>query len=132
MENKEYYFDNDLGSTVAEYKGFMNLDEFKKISNGAQIIRKTKKGSSLVIKVEDLKVLSKDIQSWINESFMPDRIKEGTLTSMIFIVPRSAIATLSMKSVNSKIEGVKMHYVGSMHSAKALVRTDRIINKTRS
>ena len=97
------YFDEKNEVCIANYSGFLTLEQFQSIATKVQELRISKSSNIQLALVEDLKVLSPEIQAWINSHWFPEAVKTG-LRFLGFIIPKSAIATMSMKSANKDVE----------------------------
>lgn len=72
-----------------------------------------------------MKVLSTEIQVWIKSTYFPESIKTG-LKHLAFIVPKSAMAKMSMSSANKEMEQespVEIKYFSSEDEALAWIKS---------
>lgn len=103
MSKESVYYDEDNKVVVLIYGGFLTLEEFKDISLRGLQLRKSKSSNVQLAFVDDMKVLSLEIQEWIKKEWVSEAV-EGGLKHIGFLVPKSAVAKMSMKSVNKEAE----------------------------
>lgn len=103
MNQEKVYFNEDYKVCIACFEGFLTLEEFKSITLEVNVLRKSKSSDIQLAIVKDMKVMSVEIQAWIKSDLVPMSIKDG-LKYLGFVVPKSAIAHMSMKSVSKEVE----------------------------
>ena len=119
MKNTNAYFNSALNSVIWEINGFVSFEDFKKAGNLTHTLRKKHKTDKQINNILDMKVLSKEIQNWIDSTYFPDA-KESGLKHFAFIVPKNTFGKLSMEKVNadaSKIYEMEVEYFNNLDEA---------------
>lgn len=112
--------DLESNAVKAIFDDYIKEEDFKNFAN--QILDKVKVSGKkkLLYDTRGLKVMSQDVQDWINESWFPKANKLG-ISHMAFIMPESIFGKISMEQTNSEksqIGNINIQYFGDMITAK--------------
>jgi len=100
MKNTNAHYDSALNSVVWEINGYISYEDFRTVGKMTHMLREKYKTDKQINNILDMKVLSKEIQDWIDSTYFPDA-KESGLKHFAFIVPKNTFGKLSMEKVNS-------------------------------
>ena len=112
MKNTSAHYDSVLNAVIWEITGFVSLEDFKAAGKMTHTLRKKHNTDKQVNNILDMKVLSKEIQNWIDGIYFPEA-KESGLKHFAFIVPKNTFGKLSMEKVNSdasKLYNMEIEY----------------------
>jgi len=112
MKETNTYFSNELNAVVWEINGFLNTEKFKESALEAHDLRKKHSVKKQLNNIENMKVLTKDIQIWIDEVWFPQAKSEG-LKYLAFVVPNDTFGKISMETVNADAQvkfGINIEY----------------------
>jgi hypothetical protein len=112
----------DMGSNAvkAVFDNYIKEDDFKRFANEILNKVKTSGKSKLLYDTRGLKVMSQEVQDWINEVWFPEANNLG-ITHMAFIIPESVFGQMSMQQANSrkeKIGKINIEYFPDLDRAK--------------
>jgi len=99
-------------------------EDFKKFANDILNKVQTSGKKKLLYDTRGLKVMSQEIQSWINEFWFPKAISMG-ISHMAFVVPENIFGEVSMKETNRKKEkemGIDIKYFKCTNEAQEWVK----------
>jgi len=125
MQETKTFFDSDINAVVWEINGFVKPDEFKKIGSESHKLRKKYAVNKQLNNVKNMKVLTSDIQNWINNDWFP-AAKETELKHFAFVVPEDIFGKASMEIVNVEAKekfGVTIEYFSNENSAKKWLKS---------
>ena len=117
------FFNPSLNTVEVTYKGFVRTDNF--IEHAKQHIEelKNRKSISTLIDVYEMKVLSKEAQSYINKTWFSE-VKKNGLKYVAFVVPESIFGQLSMQTANKDVtEGLVIKYFLSRSEAETWIES---------
>ena len=120
MKNTNAYYDSELKSVIWDIKGFVSFEDFKTVGSSTHTLRKTYKVNKQMNNVKNMKVLSKEIQDWIDGVYFSEA-KESGLKYFAFVVPKNTFGKLSMEKVNkdaSKLYEIDIEYFNDENEAK--------------
>lgn len=118
------YFDEENKVSIAQYNGFLTLEEFQSIATAVQELRDRHSSNVQLAVVENMKVLSPEIMGWINSNWFPEAVATG-LEFLGFIIPKSTLAEMSMKTANKDAEKespIDIQYFSRMEDALAWIQ----------
>lgn len=116
----ECYYNEEIETIVSVYQGFLSIDEFKENAQKAIDIRAEKKCKKELVNTENLEIMLKEIQEWLNDYWFPTSEKQG-LRYMAFIKPKSVFGDLSVRATNAASEmkgAIEIAYFESIEEAK--------------
>ncbi len=119
MKNTKVHFDSALNSVIWEINGFVSYEDFKTAGKLTHTLRMKHKTNKQVNNIKDMKVLSKEIQDWIDGTYFPEA-KESGLKHFAFIVPKNTFGKLSMEKVNadaSRLYEMEIEYFNNADEA---------------
>ncbi len=93
------YFDDNINAAVWEISGFVSFDDFSKAGEETHKLRQQHGSNKQLNNIKNMKILSKDIQLWIDDVFFPTAQRTG-LKYFAFVIPANTFGKLSMESVN--------------------------------
>ena len=99
MNNTTTIYNSDLDIVIWTISGFVNLNDFKEAANNTHQLRKKHNTSKQINDINNMKVLSNEIQEFIDKSYFPDAKNSG-LKYFAFVVPENTFGKLSMENVN--------------------------------
>ena len=99
MNNTTTIYNSDLDIVIWTISGFVNLNDFKEAANNTHQLRKKHNASKQINDINNMKVLSNEIQEFIDKSYFPDAKNSG-LKYFAFVVPENTFGKLSMENVN--------------------------------
>ncbi len=120
MKNIETYFDDELQSVIWEINGFVSFDDFVTIAKQTHLLRSANNSNKQLNNIKNMKVLSKEIQAWIDKEYFP-KAKNSGLKYFAFVVPDNTFGKLSMTTVNnnaSKKYNMEIEYFDNEQLAK--------------
>lgn len=120
MNNTEAYYDSELHAVIWKIKGFVTLNDFIKVSDETHSLRKDNKSNKQLNNISDMKVLSADVQSYIENTYFVKAIESG-LKYFAFVVPDNTFGKISMEKVNMGAKekyGIDIKYFNSEDKAK--------------
>ncbi len=112
--------DQETNAVKAIFDNFIKDEDFKQFAQ--QILDRVKVSGKkkLLYDTRGLKVMSKEVQDWINEVWFSEANKIG-ITHMAFIIPENIFGKISMEQTNSKGEkvgNINIEYFMGMTAAK--------------
>ena len=99
MNNTATTYNSKLNIVIWEIKGFVSFEDFKTAAEDTHKLRRKHKSNKQINDINDMKVLSNEIQSYIDKSYFPNA-KESGLKHFAFVVPENTFGKLSMENVN--------------------------------
>ena len=120
MEEIKTYFSNELKAVVMEINGFVTTEKFKEVALETHNLRKKHFVKKQLNNIRNMKILTKEIQLWLNDVWFP-AAKSNGLEHFAFVVPNSPFGELSMKEANKEAKkkyGINIEYFTNEESAK--------------
>lgn len=99
MKNCKCTYDNKLEAVVLVLIGFLSFDKFTRIASKTHDLRKKNNSIKQLNDIRQMKVLSNDIQDWIENIWFSAAVESG-LKYFAFVVPEDKFGRLTMKNVN--------------------------------
>jgi hypothetical protein len=124
IESKAFY-DSSCGAAIGHFQGYLNAETFKKIAEELHDLRKNNLSRKQLNNIEHMKVLTPEIQKWLNEVWFP-KAKLTGLKYFAFVVPKDVFGKVSMESANknsSVTAGIEIQYFQSETEAKAWLKS---------
>ncbi len=124
MESRAFY-DHETAAAIGVFKGFLTTDQFIKIAEELHDLREKNNSCKQLNNIEDMKVLTQDIQNWLNDVWFPKARKNG-LKHFAFVIPKNVFGKMSMTNANkdeSVRTGIEIEYFDTEASAKAWLRS---------
>lgn len=120
MNETKTYFSSELNSVVWDVDGFQKTEKFIETALETMDLRKKHFVNKQLNNIQNMKVLTKDIQVWIEEVWFP-KAKISGLKHLAFVVPKDTFGKASMDIVNvdaiSKY-GINIEYFTNEEQAK--------------
>lgn len=105
MNTTTSYYDNEVKAAIGIFKGFVTTEEFKRVAESLHKIRTDNRSNKQLNNIEDMKVLTKEIRTWLQDVWFPEAIKTG-LQYFAFVVPNDKVGSLSMKEANKEAQNI--------------------------
>lgn len=106
----------ELQAVEVQWKAFAKGDEFKEALNkGLELIRQ-KGASKWLGDTSNMSAISADDQHWSNTDWFPRAISGG-IKRMAVVIPKSAIAKMSVQNIVSKFDNLEVHNFGDKSEA---------------
>jgi hypothetical protein len=125
MSKADSYYDSDVKAAIGVFKGFLSTDEFKKVAENLQKLRKENSSKRQLNNIEDMKVLTKDVREWLQSIWFPEALKTG-LKYFAFVVPGDNVGKLSMKEANKNAQAnpdIEIEYFSNEAEAKEWLKS---------
>jgi len=125
MKNTNAHYDSTLNAVIWEINGFVSFEDFKTAGKLTHTLRKKHRTNKQINNIKDMKILSKEIQDWIDGVYFPSA-KESGLKHFAFIVPKNTFGKLSMEKVNadaSKLFNMEIEYFNNANEAAKWLST---------
>jgi len=125
MSDSGAFYDKDVRAAIGVFKGFLTTDQFKGIANELHSIRKKNFSSKQLNDIQDMKVLTRDVQEWLDSTWFPEAVATG-LKHFAFVVPKDIFGKLSMESANKNQNStnvIEIQYFDNMDKAKTWLKT---------
>lgn len=112
-------YDKAANCALLSFKGFLTTDQFIEIAEQGHSIRVQYKTNKQLNDIEDMAVLTQEIQKYLKEKWFPKAVQTG-LKFFAFVVPKNVLGAMSMKGANSDVDktGIEIQYFGSLAEAK--------------
>ena len=120
MSNTRTYFEKEIKAVVWEIDGFVSPEQFKEVGAETHILRSKNYTKKQLNNIQSMKVLSKEIQLWIDDVWFPAAKKSG-LTHFAFVVPNDTFGKVSMDAVNKDAKAkydINIEYFHDENKAK--------------
>jgi hypothetical protein len=111
MDSKAFY-DKTNGIATGYFNGFITSDKFKHIADELHDLRKNNKSVKQLNNIENMKVLTPEVQKWLNDIWFPKAKKTG-LKYFAFVIPKDIFGKASMENANKNdkvTEGIEIQY----------------------
>ncbi len=104
---------------VAFFQGFLTTQEFVDVAEQGHTLRSQNKSNKQLNDIEDMAVLTQDIQKYLKETWFPKAIQTG-LKHFAFVIPKNALGLMSMKGANKEVDktGIEIKYFDNLPEAK--------------
>lgn len=120
MKETKSYFSNELEAVVLELNGFLKTEQFIEFALESNDLRKKHSVYKQLNNIQNMKVLTKDIQDWLEDVWFPEAKISG-LKYFAFIVPKDTFGRSSMDTVNANATakyGINIEYFTDEELAK--------------
>jgi hypothetical protein len=124
IESKAFY-DSSCGAAIGHFQGYLNTDSFKRIAEELHGIRKNNSSSKQLNNIEQMKVLTPEIQKWLNDVWFP-KAKLTGLKHFAFVIPKDVFGKVSMENANKNsavTAGIQIQYFQSESDAKTWLKS---------
>lgn len=125
MKDSGAYYDNEIKAAIGIFSGFLTSDRFKEIANELHDIRKKNFSSKQLNNISDMKVLTQDVQKWLNDVWFP-KAKVTGLKHFAFVIPKDVFGKMSMESANADTKttaGIEIQYFDDDNKAKEWLKS---------
>jgi len=125
MTESKAFYDATCKTAIGHFVGFIKPEEFKKIAEELHELRRKNFSCKQLNNIEEMKVLTADIQKWLNDVWFP-KAKQTGLKYFAFVVPKDVFGKMSMENANKNTTnefGIDIQYFQSEASAKAWLNT---------
>ncbi len=126
MKESGAFYDSETQAAIGVFSGFLNPDKFKAIGDELHEVRQKNFSSKQLNNISDMKVITQDVQQWINDVWFP-KAKLTGLKTLAFVIPSDIFGNMSMKAANSDgqaTNGIKIQYFDNEAKAKAWLRSN--------
>lgn len=120
MKETKIYFSKELNAVVCDFNGFLNIEKFIEFGLETNKLLIEHSAQKQLNNVQNMKVLTKDAQVWIDEVWYPKAQASG-LKYFAFVVPNDMFGKVSMDAVNKNIKekyGINIEYFADIEKAK--------------
>lgn len=125
MIESKAFFDSATGAAIGHFQGFLSTEKFKAIAEELHTLRKTYSSSKQLNNIENMKVLTPEVQQWLNEVWFP-KAKQTGLKYFAFVVPKDVFGKVSMENANKTAKdtfGIEINYFQTEADAKAWLKS---------
>ena len=119
MNTSGAVYDKATNCALLSFRGFLSTQEFIGIAEQGHTLRLQYNSNKQLNDIEDMAVLTKDIQQYLKETWFPKAVKTG-LKYFAFVIPKNALGMMSMKGANTEADktGIDIKYFDSLSEAK--------------
>ncbi|NOQ25450.1 MAG: hypothetical protein GQ564_08810 [Bacteroidales bacterium] len=120
MNETKTFFSSELNAVVLELNGFLKTEQFIEFALESNDLRKKHSVYKQLNNIQNMKVLTKDIQNWLEDVWFPEAKISG-LKYFAFVVPNDTFGKSSMDTVNSEATakyGINIEYFTDKEVAK--------------
>ena len=120
MNETKTYFSNELNAVVWDVNGFLKTEKFIEFASETTNLRKKHSAYKQLNNVQNMRILTNEIQVWIDEVWFPKAIISG-LKHLAFIVPDDTFGKASMDIANADVKekyGINIEYFTNEELAK--------------
>lgn len=112
-------YDKETKCALLSFKGFLTTQEFIAIAEQGHTLRKSNNSKKQLNDIEDMAVLTQDIQKYLKEKWFPKAVETG-LKYFAFVVPKNVLGKMSMKGANTDADktGIEIQYFDNLSEAK--------------
>jgi hypothetical protein len=113
-------FDSQAHCALLTFKGFLTTKEFIAIADQAHDLRIKHRSNRQLNNIEDMAVLTQEIQTWLGNVWFPKAVETG-LKYFAFVIPKNALGMMSMKNANKDADhktGIEIKYFDNEPEAK--------------
>lgn len=125
MTESRAFYDNANGVAIGHFNGFVTTDRFKQIAEELHDLRKKHNSAKQLNNIENMKVLTPEVQKWLNDVWFP-KAKLTGLKYFAFVVPKDIFGKVSMENANkdtSKTGGIELQYFQTEAAAFEWLKT---------
>ena len=125
MKESGAFYDKETRAAVGIFTGFLTSDRFKSIADELHEIRRKNFSSKQMNDIEDMKVLTQDVQKWLNDVWFP-KAKITGLKHFAFVVPKDIFGKMSMEAANKDstvTNGIEIKYFDNQSEAKSWLKS---------
>jgi len=124
MADSRAVFDNDAQCALLTFTGFLTTAQFIVIAEEAHTLRQKHNSCKQLNNIEDMKVLTQEIQTWLKETWFPKALQTG-LKYFAFVIPKNVLGMMSMKNANNQSEetGIDIKYFDNEIEAKKWLKS---------
>lgn len=125
MTESKAFYDGATGAAIGHFQGYLNTDRFQKIAEELHEIRKNNRSNKQLNNIENMKVLTPEIQKWLNDVWFA-KAKLTGLKYFAFVVPKDVFGKVSMESANknsSVTSGIEIQYFQTEAEAKGWLKS---------
>src|SRR4051794_18891434 len=97
----EISWDEASKAVMLVWKEFASLEKYQLVLNKVLELLEQKKGYKFLTDSRNMMAFNKEVEEWIMQDWVP-RAKAANLKVIAYIVPKSAIARVSLKSVEGR------------------------------
>ncbi len=118
-------WDEEIQAVILQWQGFISLPKIQTGLNKALELFEQKGQSNWLADTSQLSPVSKEIDQWVNEEWVPRAIVAG-IKNMAMVIPKSALARMGIEASMSKAptdNEVTMAFFDSQLSAKRWLRS---------
>jgi hypothetical protein len=112
-------YDKETTCAVLSFKGFLTTQQFIDIAEQGHTLRLSNNSKKQLNDIEDMAVLTQDIQKYLKEKWFPKAVETG-LKYFAFVVPKNVLGKMSMKGANTEADktGIEIQYFDNLTEAK--------------
>ena len=112
-------YDKATNCALLSFRGFLTTQEFIAIAEQGHTLRLQYNSNKQLNDIEDMAVLTQDIQKYLKDIWFPKAVKTG-LKYFAFVIPKNALGMMSMKGANTEADktGIDIKYFDSLSEAK--------------
>lgn len=124
MSESKAYYDAETRAAIGVFSGFLSSDKFKEIAEELHGIRQKNMSYRQLNNINDMKVLTQDVQTWLQNVWFPKAIATG-LKYFAFVVPKDVFGKMSMENANSQTDetGIEIQYFDNDAAAKTWLKS---------
>ena len=125
MNEANVTFDKDCRAAIGVFEGFISPTQFQDIANKLHDERQKNYSNKQLNNIHSMKVLSQEIQTWINDIWFP-KAKQTGLKFLAFVVPVDVFGKLSMDAANKQAMdtfNIEIQYFDNEANAKAWLKS---------
>lgn len=109
-------WNTELNAVELQWKAFAKGDEFKEALNKGLELVQQKGAKKWLGDTSNMSAISVDDQNWSNTDWFPRAISSG-INRMAVVIPKSAIAKMSVQNIVSKFDNLEVHNFGDKSEA---------------
>lgn len=112
-------YDKATNCALLSFKGFLTTQQFIDIAEQGHTLRLQYKSNKQLNDIEDMAVLTQDIQKYLKDTWFPKAVQTG-LKFFAFVVPKNVLGKMSMKGANAEADktGIEIQYFDNLPEAK--------------
>lgn len=125
MEKSSVHYDKEISAVVVSYSGFLTTEKFKEIAGEVQKLRLENHSTRQLSNIEEMGVLTREIQEWLHDSWLPNSRLSG-LKHLAFVVPKSVFGKASMNALTkdeSLMYGINTQYFPTLEEAREWLKS---------
>lgn len=124
MSTSSAVYDKETNCALLSFRGFLTSQEFIDIAEKGHTLRVTNNTNKQLNDIEDMAVLTQDIQKYLKEKWFPKAVQTG-LKYFAFVVPKNVLGKMSMKGANAEADktGIEIQYFDNLVEAKKWLKS---------